>query len=671
MLEVLIPAPNPEAVRAAVQNGADAVYIALGSFGDRALSEAVKYCRIRGARVYFSLPAAARDGEFDSMLKKALRASELGVSAIETGDLGMLRALRRLLPDMPIHFLAGAMNAAGAATAAYLGAARITLSPNLSLAEITELCKSSKTELELPCHGPVCVGTGICRMSSFIASGSACFGDCAMPCRKAFGVSSRSGEFHLSRKDICLADDIGSLRNIGLAALRVLGTERRPEYSALTARIYSAAVRGRKFDRADLDLLEDAFAPSGMTTGFFKGGSAELFGMQNDHPRFAQTILGDVRDAYIHEEADLVPVRLAGCISRGKTVKISIADSDDHNVTVEGALPKDAFGSEETGSAHLKTALYNLVGSPFYCTGAAVSVGRGLYVPPAELISLRQKAAAALAKQRAEFTPPAPAAVPELIRVPDPVTPPDINIYVRRSAQLSRDLAGLKPELLYLPITELLADPGSITPFWENGVTTICAVLPPLLHDGNDGELLKRLDELRELQVRDVLVNELGQIFPAAARGFTVRAGLGLGTYNSRTIQALSELRIASVTAPPELKLSEIKALSKALPTEAVLYGRVALLHSETDIADAAGTELLRDGRSSYPILPEYNGRSTLFSSDKLFLAPRRRDYENIGLWCGRLDFTTETAEECVLITQRFLAQNKHTPPSVTKGLYY
>ena len=237
MPEILIPAPNPEAVRAAVQNGADAVYISLGSFGEKAFSEAVKYCRIRGAKVYFALPPAVRDSEADAILKKARRAAEQGAAAIETGDMGMLRALRRMLPDTPVHFRAGSMNAAGIATAAYLGASRVTLSPDLSLAEIGELCKTARIELELPCHGPVCTAAGICRMSAFEGSGCAGFGDCAMSCRKPLGAGSRRGDFHLSRKDICLADELPELLPMGLAALRVLGTNRRPEYSALTARV--------------------------------------------------------------------------------------------------------------------------------------------------------------------------------------------------------------------------------------------------------------------------------------------------------------------------------------------------------------------------------------------------------------------------------------------------
>ena len=191
-----------------------------------------------------------------------------------------------------------------------------------------------------------------------------------------------------------------------------------------------------------------------------------------------------------------------------------------------------------------------------------------------------------------------------------------------------------------------------------------------MLHDNEDSLLLTYLDELKKLQVHDVMVNELGQIFPAAARGFTVRAGLGLAAYNSRSILSLKDLRIASVTAPPELTFNEISALSKALPVEAVVYGRVALMHSETDIAAAAESEILRDGRSSFPILPEYNGRSALYSSDTLFLANRKKDYEHIGLWCGRLDFTTESAEECVLAAQRYLGQNKYTPANASKGLY-
>jgi len=671
MPEILIPAPNPESVRAAVQNGADAVYVSLGSFSDKALSEAVKYCRIRGVKVYFVLPAALRDSEIDTLLKKAVRAAELGAAAIETGDMGALKALKKLLPATPIHFRMGAINAAGIATAAYLGAARVTLSPDLSLEEITELSKSARIELELPCHGPVCSAAGICRMSAMNNTGCACFGDCAMSCRRAFSAGDRRDDFYISRKDICLADEMPALTGLNIAAFRVLGSGRRPEYSALTARIYSAAAKGAEFDRDDLHLLEDAFAPEGMTSGFLHGRSIDVLGKQNDRPRYAQTILGDVREAYMHEEAARIPVKLNGVIRRGSPVSITISDTVGNEATAEGAPPKDAFGSEETGAPHLTTHLYNLVGSPFYCTDASVSVDKGLYVPPAELISLRQKAAERLAAKRSIAPAPMIGTLPEPAPAANPAAAPDINIYVRKASQLSRALAGLKPQLLYIPITELLAQPNVITPFWENGITTICAVLPELLHDSEDSLLLTYLDDLKKLQVNDVMVSELGQIFPAAARGFTVRAGLGLGAYNSRTMLALKELHAASVTAPPELKLSEIGALSKALPTEAVIYGRVALVHSEADIASAAGSELLRAGRSAYPLFPEYNGRSVIYSSDVLFLAKRMKDYENIGLWCGRLDFTTESAEECVLITQRYLGQNKHTPANTTKGLYY
>ena len=83
MPEILIPAPSPEAVRAAVQNGAYAVYVALGSFGERALSEAIKYCRIRGVKVYFTLPDAVRDSESAALLQKATR---FGLAALENRE---------------------------------------------------------------------------------------------------------------------------------------------------------------------------------------------------------------------------------------------------------------------------------------------------------------------------------------------------------------------------------------------------------------------------------------------------------------------------------------------------------------------------------------------------------------------------------------------------------
>jgi putative protease len=173
------------------------------------------------------------------------------------------------------------------------------------------------------------------------------------------------------------------------------------------------------------------------------------------------------------------------------------------------------------------------------------------------------------------------------------------------------------------------------------------------------------------------MVSNLGQIFPAAAAGFTVRADIGMNACNSYALRVLKELKAASVTLPPELSFDDMRMLAKCLPVEAVLYGRVPVMHTEACLIKAAsgvcsctGVKQLRDRRAVFPLTRCYECRSTLYSPEKLFLAPQRREYERLGLWCIRLDFTTENADECVRLMQRFLGQNRYEPSARTRGLY-
>ena len=131
MPEIVVPAFSPEAVTAAVQNGASAVYLDFSGFADEeAFSSAVRCCRVRGVKIYFSLDRAFTDAELPSAIDAAGRALRLGVHAVEAGDLGLLSALRKLYPSARLHLglHAGIHNAAGAATAAALPSTKSVLS---------------------------------------------------------------------------------------------------------------------------------------------------------------------------------------------------------------------------------------------------------------------------------------------------------------------------------------------------------------------------------------------------------------------------------------------------------------------------------------------------------------------------------------------------------------
>ena len=157
MMELLVPAGSPEAVTAAVQNGADAVYLSFDeltdcrqaeNFSDGAFEASVRYCRVRGCRVYLALNAPVRDDELPKAGGLALRAQRAGVDAIIVRDLGVYYILRRLLPEMPLFADAhlGFFTVESLSIAASLGFQRVFLPPELPLEEIARLAAAAEVE---------------------------------------------------------------------------------------------------------------------------------------------------------------------------------------------------------------------------------------------------------------------------------------------------------------------------------------------------------------------------------------------------------------------------------------------------------------------------------------------------------------------------------------------
>ena len=184
MLELLAPAGSFEAVVAAVQNGADAVYLGLPSlnarrnaknFTDESLARAMEYCRVRGVLVYVTLNILSTDRELNEIESLAKTAARLGANAIIVQDLGVLRVVRAVLPDMPIHASTqmSIHNLSGAKQAAKLGISRVILSRELSLAHIAYIAKHSPVEVEVFAHGALCMCySGQCYMSALIGGRS-------------------------------------------------------------------------------------------------------------------------------------------------------------------------------------------------------------------------------------------------------------------------------------------------------------------------------------------------------------------------------------------------------------------------------------------------------------------------------------------------------------------
>ena len=167
MLELLAPAGSPDAVIAAVQNGADAVYLGFGAhnarrgannFTEEEFIKAVRYCHIRGCKVYVTMNTLVADRELDAALELARKASEHGADALLVQDLGLVRLLRQAVPDLPLHASTqmSIHNLAGVEAAAELGCTRAVLSRELSLEQIREISRHASIETEVFVHGALC-----------------------------------------------------------------------------------------------------------------------------------------------------------------------------------------------------------------------------------------------------------------------------------------------------------------------------------------------------------------------------------------------------------------------------------------------------------------------------------------------------------------------------------
>lgn len=270
--ELLAPAGGPQALRAAVANGADAVYLGVEVLNARrgaenftldSLAEACRFAHVRGVRVYLTVNVVVLPSEMQTALDLVDRAWEAGVDAVIVQDIGLLWALRRSLPLVRVHASTqlNAHNAPTIEALARLGVSRVTLARETSIDEIARLAGAVQgVEVESFVHGALCVCySGQCLMSSVIGGRSANRGLCAQPCRLPYELVDEAGRalglqgaHLLSPKDLAGIAVLPELIKAGVAALKIEGRMKSPEYVALVTGVYRAAL-----DRAAID--GDAF----------------------------------------------------------------------------------------------------------------------------------------------------------------------------------------------------------------------------------------------------------------------------------------------------------------------------------------------------------------------------------------------------------------------------
>ena len=592
MLELLSPAGSPEAVIAAVQNGADAVYLGFGDYNARRgaknftgeeFEKAVRYCRVRGCKVYATLNTLVNDREIEGAVRCARMAAKYGADGIIIQDVGLIRVLRQALPDLPLHASTqmSIHNLAGAEAAAEMGMTRVVLARELNLEQIRFITKNASVETEVFVHGALCFCySGQCYMSALIGRRSGNRGMCAQPCRMQYSLGGRMDDYPLSLKDNCLISRLQELEDAGVACIKIEGRMKRPEYTAIVTDIYHRALtEHRQPTKEEMEMLENAFSRNGFTQGYFDGDKQNMFGVRGEPAEDTEKLFAATRRAYGDGEMRRVPVHFYTVCRKEEPIRAIAFDDDGNKAVAEGPVPEKAKRQGLT-DAYIVEQMYKTGGTPFHVVENKAQTDPGLFVSAADINEMRRSLIATLSEKRGKAPERKGGSIPALPKNVAAVTDPKMIFQVRTEDQLTEELAELKPAYLYVPAQLMLDRFELLKPFTDRGAVPV-AVMPRIITDNQVQEVTKLLRALREKGIREALAGNLGHVYFARNAGMEVRGDFGLNVFNSFSLGVLQEAGLKSVTASFELRLAQIKDLSKPIDTEIIVYGRLPLMVSE------------------------------------------------------------------------------------------
>jgi len=280
MIELLAPAGNMECLKAAILNGADAIYMGLEDFNARKRAdnftrdnflEAVNFCHVRDKKIYLALNILINTNEMNEALDVALFAYNNGVDGIIVQDLGLAYNIKKQIPNVKLHASTQCtvINKEGVKNLTKLSFDRIVVGRELTIEQLNEVCKLN-VDIEVFIHGALCVSySGQCLMSSLNGGRSGNRGLCAQPCRLKYDVYEGNNKIAsnniLSPKDVCTIEKIEEIIKSGVKSLKIEGRMKSPQYVAQVVKSYRKAIDG-VYDKADYEKMAQLFNRE----GFFK-----------------------------------------------------------------------------------------------------------------------------------------------------------------------------------------------------------------------------------------------------------------------------------------------------------------------------------------------------------------------------------------------------------------
>ncbi|MBQ4166426.1 MAG: U32 family peptidase [Oscillospiraceae bacterium] len=671
MSEILAPCGSIESLAAALNTGADAVYIGMKEFSARKnaenfsveeLKQACEECHRRGVKLYAALNTLVYDSELEQFAKCVETAAKCGVDGIIVQDLGAVEIIREVCPEMPLHASTQMTlnSVCGVKAAQQCGFSRVVIGRELSESEIKHIAENTSAELEVFVHGALCVSiSGQCYMSSVFGGRSGNRGLCAQPCRLDFTCGDRHNV--ISLKDSSLILHLPKLQEMGIASYKIEGRMKRPEYVACAADACYKSLKGEEYDA---ERLGGIFSRGGLTDGYFSGSLRDMQGIRGkeDVENSAKALNG-IKALY-KDELPRLKADIHVTAAAGEPISAS-ARCGNVYANAEGGVPQAAKNASATEESVCER-MAKLGGTQFFAGEITADVDEGLYIPAAELNALRRSVCEQLDKGILERNTPR-YNISELQPIkaqPKRAAALKFRAEVATAPQLSEALS-LPFELVYAPM-KLLSDS---TPNKER-----IAVMTPLFLADCEEEVRESLIRLKKAGFSKGVAHTLGHAELLKETGFEVLGGYRLNVINSRAAGFYERFGLFDITLSFEGTAQQLSEISCGIPRGILAYGRLPLMAMRRcPIADGKPCgakepcgKSIRDRRGNeMPVLCGGN-YVELLNPDLLIMSDRQRAMAQFDF--ALLKFTTETQLKPVL--DMYLSDKKPSG-SLTRGLYF
>jgi len=679
--ELLAPAGSPEALHAAIEGGADAVYFGSVRFSARMrarnfdnseIADAIALCRAHGVKSYITVNTRLRDGEIEPLLETVSVLNEAGADALIIADLGAASLIRQRFPDLPLHAstqLSG-VSSADATELFRLGFSRMVCPRELSIGQIAALCGKSPLEIEMFIHGAHCVSfSGQCMLSYAMGGRSGNRGECAQPCRLPYMIAGNTGvsksEYPLSLKDMCLAQHIREILLSGVRSLKIEGRQKSPDYVWGVTKTYRTLLDERRdATKEEMQTLASLFSRDGFSDGYLKTSYKGMLGIRREEDteksKNAESFPGLTKR---------VPLDAHLTVHAGVPITLSLSDGS-RTVTASGVIPCEARTvplTEETARKNIEKC----GGTPFVITAFTGEIDDGLFCTPAQLNTLRRDALSAwnAPPSRRVLSPAADTAE----HTPAVAATPRYTAEFLSPGQIPPDAESFFDEI-YLPLHCRTKSYG--------------VVLPEYAPDNRIGQIRAALSLSAPAAV---LAHSPAQIALAKEMDIPVTASLRLNVFNEHCAREILRIGADTVTLSPELPLGAMRSIRA--PKSVIVYGRLPLMltlrcaisdggamcrmhgtggFTEADTVSKNHLCLasLKDRTgAAFPIVGMYDCTNVIYNSVPIWMADKKQTLLSLGASRLHFLFTTESQKEVSEIIRAYKEGAAPTDPTGIRRL--